>query len=155
MPSIPIQFQLSFDRFSNTFIGPIFSFVPLDHQEQHFFLWFYGSQLSFATVHILRKHSLKTHDKKLSCEECPEFFSKKSELNSHMKEHTELIYSCDLCTLKFSQQVNLQNHKFLIHTGEMPLMLMHDEPCSNCSRRSVLLTLKSLIETELLGIPDC
>lgn len=60
--------------------------------------------------------------KKLTCPKCGKTFSRKSNLNTHLKLHTNIQkFSCSVCKLKFSVKGNMQRHERLVHKKNIEL----------------------------------
>jgi hypothetical protein len=54
--------------------------------------------------------------KKLTCPKCRKTFSRKSNLNTHLKLHTNIKkFSCSVCKMKFFVKDNMQRHERLVH----------------------------------------
>ena len=61
----------------------------------------------------------KSHEQKLSCNECDKSFRKKSALDEHKLTHsvvdTPALFSCDICDEQFESKSKLTIHKRKIH----------------------------------------
>ena len=69
--------------------------------------------------HHLRRHARK-EDRPIGCRQCNKRFVSNSELNRHMRVHTDdRPCACDVCGRRFRQPGHLVAHKY-IHTGQKP-----------------------------------
>ena len=56
-------------------------------------------------------HNSSVHSEKIfSCEECPNFFTRLTNLIRHRKSHFNKNYTCDQCNSKFSRKDYLNAH---------------------------------------------
>ncbi|XP_055079943.1 zinc finger protein 182-like isoform X1 [Periophthalmus magnuspinnatus] len=64
---------------------------------------------------------IHTQEKPFSCSVCKQRFSQKYFLTRHMKNHSdEKPFSCPECGLQFRQQYNVSRHIAAVHRGEKP-----------------------------------
>ena len=78
------------------------------------------SESNEAEMISVRPKALTRDENQYSCKVCRKSFSRKSELERHMKTHTGVKpYNCTFCKMKFSQKSNLKRHT-LTHTGVKP-----------------------------------
>ncbi|KAB7507679.1 Zinc finger protein [Armadillidium nasatum] len=74
--------------------------------------------------HIRFKH---TKEKPFSCSICLKKFSKKTNLNAHMRIHTgEKPYQCDKCNMRFSQKIILEKHQMRKKNIVLQILLLND-----------------------------
>ncbi|XP_052097213.1 uncharacterized protein LOC127732187 [Mytilus californianus] len=67
------------------------------------------------SYHMKTKHD-ETYQKNVSCEYCGKLFWCKSELDKHLRVHTnERPYLCHICSSSFKTTGNLRNHQRAIH----------------------------------------
>lgn len=75
--------------------------------------------ITFKSRYCLRRHlKLKQQLQENSCYDCQKKFTNKECLAKHVKnKHTfkNIIYKCDLCSLKFKAEESLQSHLSRIH----------------------------------------
>lgn len=86
---------------------------------------------SFYSEEKLRKHC-KLHDssRAYKCNECNKLFSKKSNLNIHLRSHTkeeDKKHSCKECGQQFTYSYLLKQHSYK-HMEQKPF------PCSKCNK---------------------
>ena len=70
-------------------------------------------EFSSESKHILRKHSLQNHPRKIKCKLCDANFEKKSDLESHMNLNHGSVekFQCDQCDKTFVLEWRLMKHK--------------------------------------------
>ncbi|RXG59973.1 Zinc finger protein 18 [Armadillidium vulgare] len=74
--------------------------------------------------HIRFKH---TKEKPFPCSVCPKRFSKKTNLNAHVRIHTgEKPYQCDICNLRFSLKNTLKKHQMRKKNIVLQILLLSD-----------------------------
>ena len=87
---------------------------------------------NFSDIATLRTHCRHKHKPvtRHNCDECPETFSSKSNLNRHLTEEHAIInfnvkrvrvddlFSCDLCNFLSKRKYNLQQHKLKLHSSQ-------------------------------------
>ena len=68
-------------------------------------------ETSFRRLDALKRHAFKEHKVTVyACDECEKPFSRKDELLSHLKSHTEKIYKCKHCDSCFLSNILLADH---------------------------------------------
>ena len=98
---------------------------------------------SFSDIATLRMHCRHKHKPVIrhNCDECPETFSSKSNLNRHLTEEHDIvnfnvkranvdtIFSCYQCNFVTKRKYNLQQHKLKLHRSQSDLT-----SCDICSK---------------------
>ena len=88
---------------------------------------------TLGSTAALRRHVKVQHCHGFSCPECSQVFSKKIELNHHVRTHRlEKPHQCGHCDNKFSLKAHLDNH-LAIHSNAKS-----DDCCSLCSEKNML-----------------
>ena len=74
------------------------------------------------------------------CPECGKGFLKAQALKSHIPLHSgEKNHTCEICSTKFSQEVNMKKHLLVMH-GNVPMV-----SCEVCSKSIKKIHIKSHI----------
>ncbi|XP_073719128.1 uncharacterized protein [Misgurnus anguillicaudatus] len=103
------------------------------HTEQKLFT---RSEISFTTLQEKKLHSEEHREKKkkkqFHCEQCGKIFGSSSNLNVHMRTHSdEKPFNCTECGNSFKTKQHLKIHQ-RVHTGEKPYECPHCEKRFSC-----------------------
>ncbi|KAG7326031.1 hypothetical protein KOW79_010956 [Hemibagrus wyckioides] len=77
--------------------------------------------------HLSLCRSVHTREKPFYCSHCGKNFTRKDNLQTHMRIHTGEVFCCSQCGKSFIRESHLQLHQ-RIHTGEKPYQ------CSQCGK---------------------
>ncbi|KAI8884424.1 hypothetical protein K501DRAFT_182208, partial [Backusella circina FSU 941] len=79
----------------------------------------------FKSILLSKSPSTSSLQKRYSCRECGQKFSRPHNLKSHLATHSSLRpYKCGTCNHYFRRQHDLKRHQKL-HTGEKPYACHH------------------------------